>query len=72
MALLKLHREGVLSLPEPGVRNWAVVRAERSTLLLPEMEALRCRLKTLGEIKLVLVEIKTRPLSRLWNDLMET
>jgi len=70
VALLKLHREGVLSLPEPGVRNWAVVRAERGTLSLPEIEALRCRLKTLGEIKLVLVESKNRPLSRLWNDLM--
>lgn len=72
VALLKLHREGVLSLPEPGVRNWAVVRAERSTLSLPEIEALRCRLKALGEIKLVLVESKNRLLSRLWNDLMQT
>jgi len=72
VALLKLHRGGILSLPEPGVRNWAVVRAKRSTLSLPEIESLRCRLKTLGEIKLVLVESKNRPLSRLWNDLMET
>jgi hypothetical protein len=36
------------------------------------MEALRCHLKTLGEIRLVLVESKNRPLSRLWNDLMGT
>ncbi len=71
VALLKLHREGLLSLPEPGVRNWAVVRAERSTLSLPEIESLRCRLKTLGEIQLVSVESKNRPLSRFWNDLME-
>ena len=72
MALLKLHRGGHLSLPEPGVRHWAVVEGERSTLPLPEIESLGCRLKTLGEIKLVLVESKNRPLSRLWNGLMET
>jgi len=72
VALLKLHREGVLSLPKPGVCNWAGVRAERSTLWLPEIESLRCRLKALGEVKLVLVESKDRPLSRMWNDLMGT
>jgi hypothetical protein len=72
VALLKLHREGHLCLPEPGVRNWTVVQGERSPLSLPEVESLGCRLKTLGEIKLVLVESKNRPLSRLWSDLMET
>ena len=72
VALLKLHRGGHLSLPEPGVRNWTVVQEERSPLSLPEVESLRCRLKTLGNVKLVLVESKNRPLSRLWNELMET
>lgn len=72
VALLKLHRGGHLCLPEPGVRHWAMVQGERGTLSLPEIESLRCRLKTLGEIKLVLVESKNRPLSRLWNDLMGT
>jgi len=71
VALLKLHRKGHLSLPEPGVRHWTEARGERPPLSLPEVEALRCRLKKLGEIKLVLVESKNRPLSRLWNDLME-
>ncbi len=72
VALLKLDRGGHLSLPEPGVRNWAVVQGERSTLSLPEIESLRCGLKTLGEIQLVLVESKNRPLSRFWNDLIQT
>jgi hypothetical protein len=71
VALLKLHREGVVSLPKPGVCNWAVVRAKRSSFSLPEIELLRCQLKALGGIKLVLVESKNRLLSRLWNDLME-
>jgi len=71
VALLKLHRGGHLSLPEPGVRPWAGVQGKRSTLSLPEIEALPCRLKTLGEIKLVLVESQNRSLSRFWNDLME-
>jgi len=72
VALLKLHRGGHLCLPEPGVRHWTVVQGERCTLSLPEIESLRCRLKSLGEVKLVLVESKNRPLSRLWNDLMGT
>jgi Druantia protein DruA/Transposase DNA-binding/Transposase Tn5 dimerisation domain len=72
VALLKLYREGHLSLPEPGVRPWTVAQGERPTLSLPEIESLRCRLKALGEIQLVLVESKHRSLSRLWNDLMDT
>lgn len=72
VALLKLHRGGHLCLPEPGVRNWTVVQGKRHTLSLPEIESLRCRLKMLGETQLVLVENKKRPLSRLWNELMET
>lgn len=71
VALLKLHREGHLSLPEPGVRPWTVAQGERPVLRLPEVESLGCRLKSLGEIQLVLVESKNRPLSRLWNELME-
>jgi hypothetical protein len=71
VALLKLHREGHFSLPEPGVRHWTVVQEERGPLSFPEIESLGCRLKSLGEIKLVLVESKNRALSRLWNDLME-
>ena len=72
VALLKLHRGGVVSLPEPRIRNWVEVQAKGSPLLRPEMEWLRCRFKTLGEIKLVLVESKNRSLSRFWNNLMET
>jgi len=71
VALLKLHREGHIPLPEPGVRPWTQVEEGRFPQSLPEVEALRCRLKSLGEVDLVLVEGKNRPLSRLWNDLME-
>jgi hypothetical protein len=71
VALLKLHRGGHLCLPEPGVRPWAVLARERCAPSFPEIESLRCGLKTLGEIQLVFVESKNRPLSRLWNGLME-
>ncbi len=72
VALLKLHRGGHLSLPEPGVRPWTGVQGQRAPLSLPAVDSLRCRLEALGEINLVLVESKNRPLSRLWNALMET
>jgi uncharacterized protein DUF4338/transposase Tn5 family protein/transposase-like protein len=72
VALLKLHRGGQLALPEPGVRPWTGVQRARAPLSLPEIESLRCRLQTLGAIRLVVVETKNRPLSRLWNALMAT
>jgi hypothetical protein len=71
VALLRLHREGRLSLPDSERCKWAVVQEQRSPLSLPEIESLRCRLNALGEIKLVVVESRNRPLSHLWNDLME-
>ena len=71
VALLKLHRAGHLRLPEPGIRPWTGVQRARSPLSLPEIESLRCRLQTLGAIRLVLVESKNRPLSRLWHALLE-
>jgi hypothetical protein len=72
VALLKLHRAGQLHLPAPGVRPWTGVQGKRAPLALPAVEALRGRLETLGELKLVRVETQNRPLSRLWNALMET
>jgi hypothetical protein len=71
VALLKLHRGGHVSLPEPRIRPWTAVQGEREPLSLPGVESLGCRLKGLGEIGLVLVETKNRPLSRFWNDLMK-
>lgn len=71
VALLKLHRGGHLLLPEPGVRPWTGVEGKRAPLALPAVESLRCRLEAVGEINLVLVESQNRPLSRLWNALME-
>ena len=71
VALLKLHRGGHLSLPEPRVRPWTGVQGQRAPLALPAVDSLRCRLAALGEITLVLVESKNRPRSRLWNALME-
>lgn len=71
VALLKLHRGGSVCLPEPGVRPWAIVPREGGAPSFPQIESLRCGLKALGEIQLVLVESKNRSLSRLWNGLME-
>lgn len=71
VALLKLHREGYLALPEPRVRNWTMVQGERSPRSFPEIESPHYQLNALGEITLVRVESKNRSLSRLWNDLME-
>jgi len=69
VVLLKLHRGGQLRLPPAGPRPWTR-GARRPPLVLPDLEALRGSLASLGEIRLVRVETTQRPLSRLWNALM--
>jgi hypothetical protein len=70
VALLRLHRGGHIPLPKAGVRPRMGVHEESLTLSFPEIESLRCRLRSLGEVKLALVEGRNRCLSRFWNDLM--
>jgi hypothetical protein len=72
VVLLRLHRGGHLVLPEPGYHPGRVQQGQKAPLLLPAIELLRCRLKALGEVQLVLVEGKDRRLSNIWNRLMGT
>ena len=62
VALLKLQRRGHIFFQSRALQVDYVPK-EKSALSLPEIESLRCRLKTLGEIELVLVESKDRTVS---------
>lgn len=70
-ALLKLHRQGILRLPEPAGNGFFAPRAEAREAL-PEIEPLCCSLQELGRVELVKIDSRYIKLSRLWNVLMDT
>jgi hypothetical protein len=70
VALLKLHRADVLSLPEP-VAQGVFIRQEREDPSLLGMDSIPCRLQELGNVELLLVRSGDRSASRVWNGLMD-
>lgn len=69
-ALLKLHREGVITLP--ATRYKPAVCCIRSDKLdqAPDIPVIQDNLKNLGEIELILIDSKDREKSRIWNRLL--
>jgi len=70
VALLKLHRAGVLRLPEP-VAQGVFIRQEREDPSPLGIDSIPCRLQELGEVELLLVRSGDRSASRVWNGLMD-
>ena len=68
VALLKLHRQGHLSLPEGCKKPGADRKQEPEEV---EITALECGLSELGQVALVRIGKSDRKLSRIWNGLMQ-
>ena len=72
-ALLKLNRQGLISLPEPVDRDLFVVKKRQELADVPEgIAELVSSLEQLGQIELIPIEIGDRIASRTWNRLMDT
>ncbi len=71
VALLRLHRDGHIPLPQPGVRPQRSVHKRGPALASAKAESFHGQLRSLGEVELVLVDSTNRCLSRSWNDLMQ-
>jgi hypothetical protein len=71
VALLRLHRDGHILLPQAGVRPQRGVDTGRLALASSKVELFHGQLRSLGEVKLVLVDGSSPGLSRTWNDLMQ-
>jgi len=74
VALLKLQRQGAISLPEPAVEGRFVARPSEDFSRpgsLP-VASLRGPLQELGPVELILVRNGDRKASRIWNGLMDT
>ena len=70
VALLKLHREGIITLPKV-VAHGAFIHKEREDPSLLGIDSLHCSLQKLGGVELILVRSGDRSASRVWNGLMD-
>jgi hypothetical protein len=70
VALLRLHRQGVIALPECKAPEF--IPQPPGDPSFAGMESLRCRLEELGKVELILVSHGDRSASRIWNGLMNT
>ena len=70
VALLRLHRQGIVKLPECRIKGLFQSRGEKHQPI-EEIEPVCCDLKELGSVELVWVGSRKSKASRLWNALME-
>jgi hypothetical protein len=70
VALLKLHRRGVIPLPPAATRPPAGPQPGRAEAAMEEPPSIRCSLADLGPVELVPIGSAESQASRLWNGLM--
>ena len=70
VALLKLHRRGLLRLPKVDQRSIPRPRRVRSELRRLEPASVESSLEALQPVSLVRIDSADSPLSRIWNELM--
>ena len=71
VALLKMHRRGVVELPECIAKPSFQPRTERPWSIEP-ISPVRCDLRELGGVELIRVGSRKSKTSRVWNTLMES
>jgi len=70
VALLKLHRQGIVNLPESTVKGLFQPKRE-ADLSVEHIEPVRCDLRDLGGIELIQIGSRRSEVSRIWNVLMD-
>lgn len=68
IALLKLHRKGIIDLPAANPVSFKRKRDEEEKIFWTEINS---TLEEMGRIELVVIETGDKALSRLWNRMME-
>jgi hypothetical protein len=71
VALLKLHRQGIVKLPECTVNGFSAPQKGRKDSPMVHIETVSCDLKDLGDIELIPVGNRERKASQAWNALMD-
>lgn len=71
VALLKLHRQGIVKLPESTATGFSAPQKGMKDLPVVQIEPVSCVLKDLGDIELIRVRSPKSKASRVWNALMD-
>ena len=71
VALLRLHRQGIVKLPECNVNGLSAPKGGKKDLPIVQIEPVRCNLKDLGGVELIRVGSRESKASRVWNALMD-
>ena len=70
VVLLRLHRDGLITLPKVAAQGVFIHREHEDPSLLG-IDSIRCRFQELEGVELLLVRSGDRSASRIWNGLME-
>jgi len=71
VALLRLHRQGIVKLPECNVNGLFAPKGGKKNPPIVQIEPVSCNLKDLGDVELIRVGSRESKASRVWNALMD-
>ena len=71
VALLRLHRQGIVKLPECNVNGLFAPKGGKKNPPIVQIEPVSCNLKDLGDVELIRVGSRESKTSRVWNALMD-
>lgn len=71
VALLKLHRQGIINLPEGYERPVLNTGRDCSNGLIPEVPEIKCKLSELAEIKIIRVSSRYSKTYHIWKEMMD-
>ncbi len=70
VALLKLHRQGIINLPEGYQRPFSNSGKDSGNKLIPEMPETKCKLSELAEIRIIRVSSRYSKNHHKWKEMM--
>jgi hypothetical protein len=70
VALLKLHRQGIINLPEGHERPFLNSGKDSGNKLITEMPEIKCKLSELGEIRIIRVSSRYSKNHHIWKEMM--
>ncbi|HDH12112.1 MAG TPA: DUF4338 domain-containing protein, partial [Nitrospirae bacterium] len=70
VGLLKLHRQGIINLPEGYERPFLNFGKDCSNKLIPELPEIKCKLSELGEIRIIRVSSRYSKNHHKWKEMM--
>lgn len=71
VALLKLHRQGIINLPEGHERPFLNSGKDCDNKLMPEIPEITCNLSELGEIRIIRVSSRYSKHHQIWKEMMD-